>query len=56
MGTKLKAQLIAAIDKEFLTAIEDPELGFGREQTDVAAPGRRKCASVKPRMKCCHWK
>jgi hypothetical protein len=30
METKLKAQIIAAIDSEFLAAIEDPELGFGR--------------------------
>jgi hypothetical protein len=30
METKLKAQIITAIDSEFLAAIEDPELGFGR--------------------------
>lgn len=30
MENKLKAQLIAAIDPEFLTELEDPDVGYGR--------------------------
>lgn len=30
METQLKAQIIAAVSSEFLTALEDPDLGFGK--------------------------
>ena len=43
METKLKAQIIAAIDSEFLAAIEDPEswIWTRHQQTDATTPNQQ---------------